>query len=386
MKPKIDPEFSAAIQPLAPDEASQLEANILQFGCRDPLVVWRGLLVDGHHRLEICTRHGLAYQVVEIELPNREAALDWIDANQLGRRNLTQDEFRYLVGRRYKRAKKAAHGRSDREFSGDQSDPPKSTAQTLAAEYGVGEATVKRAGKFAEEIDATPELKEALTKKEPIQRAKRKMRDKQAEVKRATEAKAQAAAAPIKLIVDIRHGDFREVLADLRDVDAVICDPPYPREFLPLLDDLAAWADLVLKPDGVLAVLFGQTYLPEVYRRLSGGRPYRWTACYVTPGAGYASHQAAVQSNWKPLLIYGGGKRFGDVIRSDGDDKQHHKWGQNYSAFREIIERLTNPGDTVVDPFAGGGTTLLAAHSLGRHAIGCDIEQDAVDATKARFS
>ena len=189
--------------------------------------------------------------------------------------------------------------------------------------------------------------------------------------------------------MDIRVGDFREVLADLHDIDAVITDPPYPHEFIPLLGDLAAWADKVLKPDGVLAVLMGQTYLPEVYRLLDGHRPYRWTACYLTPGNGYASMARRVQSNWKPLIIYGGGPRLGDIIRSEGTDadaKSNHKWGQDYGAFHTIIERLTTRGQTVADPFMGSGTTLLAAKALGRHAIGADVDPQSITTARERLA
>jgi methylase of polypeptide subunit release factors len=169
-------------------------------------------------------------------------------------------------------------------------------------------------------------------------------------------------------------------------VHAIITDPPYPAEFLPLLADLGALADRVLATDGVLAVLIGQTHLPEVYRLLSETRPYRWTGAYMTPGAGYASHARRVQSNWKPVLFYGGGPRFADVFTSAGDGgKEHHFWGQDYTAFSTMVERLTEPGQTVLDPFMGAGTTLLAAHHLGRHVIGCDIDQDHVDTASKRF-
>jgi hypothetical protein len=80
----------------------------------------------------------------------RYVDMDWMDANQLGRRNLTPDQFTLLLGRRYNRTKKAAHGRADRDFSEDQIDTPKTnTAATLGEEYGVSEATVKRAGQYA---------------------------------------------------------------------------------------------------------------------------------------------------------------------------------------------------------------------------------------------
>jgi site-specific DNA-methyltransferase (adenine-specific) len=171
------------------------------------------------------------------------------------------------------------------------------------------------------------------------------------------------------------------VLADLRDIDAIITDPPYGKEYLPLLRDLAALADRILKPNGIMAVLYGQTYLPEAFAQMTGFRPYRWTACYLTEGNAYVSHARKVHSNWKPVLIYGGSEhRFGDLFRATGNgpDKEHHEWGQNLEAFQSIIAALTDPGATIVDPFAGGGTTLIAAKSLGRHAIGSEINADAM--------
>jgi hypothetical protein len=68
--PKVDKEFAALIAPLSAEERQQLEANLIAHGCRDALVVWRGLLLDGHNRLEICNRHGLAYETTEIDLPD----------------------------------------------------------------------------------------------------------------------------------------------------------------------------------------------------------------------------------------------------------------------------------------------------------------------------
>ena len=137
-------------------------------------------------------------------------------------------------------------------------------------------------------------------------------------------------------------------------------------------------------------VLVGGTYVNEVFRLLdTGGRPFRWPACYLTEGPSYVSHARRVHSNWKPLLVYGGGPRFADVIRAEGGDadaKNNHKWGQDYNAFHTIVERLTERGQTVVDPFMGSGTTLLAAHALGRHAIGCDVDAESVTRARERLS
>ena len=89
-EPCVDPEFKALISALTPDEYQLLEDSLLAEGCRDDLVTWRGLLVDGHNRLEICQRYGIDYGIARLDImPNRNAALRWIITNQLGRRNLT---------------------------------------------------------------------------------------------------------------------------------------------------------------------------------------------------------------------------------------------------------------------------------------------------------
>ena len=85
---KIDNEFKNLIPELAPDELLQLEANIKRDGCRDPLVLWNGVLVDGHNRYDICTRNDLPFQTIERPFENRSEVIEWIITNQFGRRNL----------------------------------------------------------------------------------------------------------------------------------------------------------------------------------------------------------------------------------------------------------------------------------------------------------
>ena len=87
--PRIHPEFKSLIPPLSQEEYSQLEQNILLSGCRDPITLWRGIIIDGHNRHEICTKHGLEYETIQLRFPSRDAAKLWVLENQLGRRNLT---------------------------------------------------------------------------------------------------------------------------------------------------------------------------------------------------------------------------------------------------------------------------------------------------------
>jgi len=87
---KIDPEFKAIVPPLSQDEFQQLEENIVTTGkCRDAIITWRGIIVDGHNRYAICQKHGLLPEVLPMKFPSRKEAILWIVENQLGRRNLT---------------------------------------------------------------------------------------------------------------------------------------------------------------------------------------------------------------------------------------------------------------------------------------------------------
>jgi len=177
----IDPELKSLIPPLSEDERSQLEQNLIENGCRDPLVVWDGVLLDGHNRFEICQRHGIEFSTVEIDLPDREAAEDWMDANQLGRRNLSPDAFKWILGRRYNRTKKADGQRGPKKL--DQNEPA-STAAKLAKEHAVSEATVKRAAKFAEEVAKVPEIRQAVEQGRPVLQVKRELKERAREQRR----------------------------------------------------------------------------------------------------------------------------------------------------------------------------------------------------------
>jgi len=154
---KIDREFQNLIPALSQEEREQLQSNIVEHGgARDPLVVWQrddadDILLDGHNRYEICERLGLPYEVEHMEFDTRDDAADWIDRNQLGRRNLSKQDYKLLLGRRYNRAKKAVSnpvGKNQHDKVGGQNARQPKTAEKLAKEHGVDEKTVRRAGKF----------------------------------------------------------------------------------------------------------------------------------------------------------------------------------------------------------------------------------------------
>ena len=86
---KINPEFEKLLPPLTAEEYAGLEADIIANGCREPITVWNGVVVDGHNRLHICRKNQVAYSISEMVFPSENSAKIWIWKNQGNRRNLT---------------------------------------------------------------------------------------------------------------------------------------------------------------------------------------------------------------------------------------------------------------------------------------------------------
>lgn len=166
----VDREFRDLIRPLMKDEYRHLESALLSDGCQEPITVWKGIIVDGHNRYEICKRLGIPFHVRERHFDNREEAIIWICANQLGRRNISDETRRYLIGKRYE-AEKVIAGR--RNYSGwnqyrkreQSSDLPYEvidpeaqqekirTSQRIGEEYHLAHGTVEKYGTYSKAVD-----------------------------------------------------------------------------------------------------------------------------------------------------------------------------------------------------------------------------------------
>ncbi len=189
--------------------------------------------------------------------------------------------------------------------------------------------------------------------------------------------------------------DVRDMPIEQESVDCIITDPPYPEEFLECFEWLAESAARWLKPGGTLAVMSGQTHLPDVFKRLCSqpDLQYRWTISYLTPGGQAAQiFPRKVNSFWKPVIVLQKKMEpaawIGDVCSSapNDNDKRFHHWGQSESGIATLVEKLSQPGDVICDPFLGGGTTALVAVQMNRLFIGGDIDSNNVRIASARLS
>lgn len=85
---KINPHFESFIPAPTEAEYRALEANIIAYGCNNPIITCNGEIIDGHNRYKICHEHNIPFEYTEMEFEDEEAVKVWMAENQLGRRNL----------------------------------------------------------------------------------------------------------------------------------------------------------------------------------------------------------------------------------------------------------------------------------------------------------
>lgn len=172
---RIDPEFRDKIPPLTEDEFRQLEENIVRDGeIYEPIIVWHGVIVDGHNRYKIAQAHPeIPYRTKEMLFPDKWAAFDWMYSKQLGRRNLSDENRTYIIGKMYEARKKTqgtnnqyvqAKSESLQNANFHDERTPR-TSDIIGQELGVNPSTVIRAEKFSKGVDAIRDVSPAAAEK-----------------------------------------------------------------------------------------------------------------------------------------------------------------------------------------------------------------------------
>lgn len=390
MEIKIDPEFQALIPPLAAEERQQLEANIVQDGCRDPLVVWDGILIDGHNRYEICTRLGIEFNTVEKEFDSRDDAKIWIIKNQFGRRNL-QPFTRTNLALQLEpliaaKAKNNQGTRTDIPQKSSECSTPIETRQEIAKVADVSHDTVAKVKVINKAVEAGKVAPEVIAKLHSgavsINRVARDVKEAATAEKRQQQRQEAVAKAEPQFFDNVHMGDFRDHFDKVADgsLSLVFTDPPYDRKAIELLDGLGEFAAEKLCEGGSLIAYVGHIQIPDALQILSKHLRYWWVCCCLHSGGESLMKEYGIRVGWKAMLWFVKGTRDNkqnivhDVV-SGGREKSHHDWQQSQSEAEYWIEQLCPEDGIVCDPFLGGGTTAAAAIKLKRQWIGFEIDR-----------
>lgn len=237
---KINPEFELLIPALIDDEFELLEKNIVLEGeIYTPIFVWNGYIVDGHHRYRILLKHkNIKFKIVEKEFENKYEAMSWMCNNQLGRRNLTPENRKYLIGKKYA-AEKNAHGSQSR-FNTKKEELPSGyfshleersgkTRKRVAKETGTTEAYVRFADEFAKGVDAAEEAIPGI-KKEILSGKIRKPAKEIAEIAKAPEEERKTLTENLRLIIPNQKttkktiGEIKSIVSDMHDLETPVTD------------------------------------------------------------------------------------------------------------------------------------------------------------------
>jgi site-specific DNA-methyltransferase (adenine-specific) len=193
----------------------------------------------------------------------------------------------------------------------------------------------------------------------------------------------------------ILQGDCTQILQQLPDaeVDLIVTDPPYGVRYRDRIgrtianDDapervLGAFSDLyrLLKPDSVCVSFYGWTQVDAFFRawRSAGFRPVGhivWVKEYAS-GAGflrYRHEQAFVLAKGRPPIP---ARPLDDIQPWVYSGNSDHPTQKAVRILTPLIEAFTQPGQLVLDPFAGSGSTLVAAAIAGRQYLGIELERE----------
>ena len=395
---EIKKEFKELIPALTAEEFKQLEDNCLAEGIREKIITWNGLIIDGHNRYEIAQRWNLDYETEAKHFDSEVDVRIWMRNNQKGRRNLTKawmielelgnkEDLALKGEQRYKETV----GRPSKESlsQNDNNLPKHNTQKEIAKAAGVSTGMVG----MSEVIKTkAPDLWEKAKAGEvTVSSAYKEIKKEEKKEKKEEERRILAEEGAKKEIeIDFRLGDFEEVFVDIPDgsVDCIITDPPYPYEFIEVWTKLSRFAKRVLKPNGYCIAYSGQMYLPEVMQRMSENLDYYWTFAVYHEGQTQIVNGINLMCRWKPVLIFQNGKKkidntFQDYFISEQREKNGHDWQQSKSGVAYLIEMFTKPNDLIFEPFAGSGTTMIAAREKNRRVMGAEIDEQTYNIAKA---
>lgn len=423
----IDKEFQSLIPPLTAEEYAGLEESILSEGCRDALVVWGDTLIDGHNRYEICTKHNIPFKTVTKNFASREDVKLWMIGNQLARRNINnyaRTTLECLSDEIQANRKKNQGMRTDLFVKSQKSQVEHETVNTakeVAHRANVGEQTASRVMTINKRIDAAIANNDTVAGQNPEELKRQLMNGEisinqaYTEVKRQEKAEQRAekmAALKEKAAVfdgNIVNGDCIAEMEKLADcsVDCVVTDPPYGIEYVSnrrtvesevikpvandgLTDALALWENACkvlsrkMKENSHIYIFTSWKVYPQ-FAEITG-KYFRIKNCLIwrknNHGTGDLEGNYSEQYEMIIFATKGNrklnGGRDSNILEFDkvASASLVHSCEKPVDLLKFLIEKSTDEGEIVIDPFAGSGSTLVAAKNRNRQYWGCELDTE----------
>jgi DNA modification methylase len=431
---------------LREDELQQLAEDIQAHGQREPCIMWEGVLLDGRNRWRACSALGVEPKTREFK-GDAVAAIDLIVSLNVKRRHMSPVQLAFVAAELiplYSAAEAKAHrdgssrgGSAGRSKVDSSLNPPPNKrprikapdgAQKAAKNVGVGRTSVCHAQSANRDApDVADAVRSGIVTSMSEAQKLAKLDDKsRARIIRAVETGASKtvsvaileltrADTATKTATEIKKSGEKALIRkqnaidfigslEVGTVDLLLTDPPYSTDVADL-ETFVRWlrpALALVKDTGRAYVCIGAypaeigAYLDEAYEeeRMELRQILVWTY-RNTLGP---SPKNDYKLNWQAILYFVGPdappldspimvEQFSvqEINAPDGrQGDRFHAWQKPDELAERFVRHSTKPGDIVVDPFAGTGTFLIAAAKLGRKALGCDTDPNAIEIARSR--
>ena len=387
-------ELESLIPPLSNEEFKQLERNILEEGIREPLITWNGILIDGHNRYRIAQEHDINYETLEKEFENINRVKEWMINNQFGRRNLSnyqrsvlalqlEDVFR-------EKAKEKELERKTTFLKSEKSNLETiNSIKEISKIANVGHDTIAKVKKI--EANATPEVKARLnTGTMSINEAYKEIK-KEEKIEETRKEKNEIIKQVEAIeISNVFNGDSINLIDKIDfKVKCVITDPPYGMNYISNRRTASEKDKGISNDENLdLAIETVNKVFSKLYNKMEENSAL---FCFI----GWKQEKYFIELiedigfEVKNVLIWNKNNHgTGDLIYSfapkheriiyatkgkvklnyrhpdvlEGSDiRTSHPTSKPIDLLKKLIESTTLQNDIIVDPFAGHGSTGIAA-------------------------
>lgn len=411
---KILQELESLIPPLSNEEFKQLERNILEEGIREPLITWNGILIDGHNRYRIAQEHDMNYETLEKEFENINRVKEWMIHNQFGRRNLSnyqrsvlalqlEDVFREKAKENLKLA--AEKTNTPLQISANPIEIKSiDTRKEIAKIANVSHDTIDKVKVI--QANATSEVKQKLSSgtmsiNEAYKEIKKEEKIEETR-KEKNEIIKQVEAIEIS---NVFNGDSINFIDKIDfKIKCVITDPPYGMNYISNRRTASIKDKGIFNDENLdLAIETVNKVFSKLYNKMDENSAL---FCFI----GWKQEKYFIELiedigfEVKNVLIWNKNNHgTGDLIYSfapkheriiyatkgkvklnyrhpdvlEGSDiRTNHPTSKPIDLLKKLIESTTLQNDIVVDPFAGHGSTGIAAKELNRNYWLCELDYE----------
>ena len=419
-KPKYDFHPICLLFPRMTDEELRELADDLRIkGLLHDIVLYEGKILDGRNRYLACPMAGVEPRFSEWD--GEGSPLEWVISENMVRRHLTSSQravlaLELLPMLEQEAAERMRRGPTIRKNlrmvggNGEAREIAARMTNSNAAYVQLLKAVRTQAPELLDRVrDGILRVPDAA-KLAKLSRSERKgvlrlcdgkpvkgseLRDVLRQAKNDVRHRAAQAFARSSKSVSTQNvlvGDMAMLHDRLEDdsVDFFLTDPPYAD--VDSYERLAELAAAKLRPSGLCLAYAGQFHLSEIMEAMGKHLRYWWMIAIEFSGQHCAIHPRRVQNKWKPILAFAkppvkkAPNWLSDHLDGGGRDKEHHDWGQDQSEVEYLIEKLTEPGQLVVDPFCGGGTIPAACKLLGRRWLATEKDRNTALVARKRLA